>query len=81
MNLEVGTNSGSVLGRIVEARRASIAHRQRVLPEPVLRMAVKSAKPPRDFAGALTRAGVNIISGIEKSVAIEGIVARGFSSD
>ena len=49
------TNSGTVLGRIVEARRAEVARRQRVVPEAVLRMAAKKAEPVRDFAGALLR--------------------------
>jgi len=45
------TNSGTVLGRIVEARREEVARRQKIVPETVLRMAVKKAEPVRDFAG------------------------------
>jgi indole-3-glycerol phosphate synthase len=78
LDLETETNSGSVLGRIVEARRASIAHRQRVLPEPVLRMAVKSAKPPRDFAAALVRPGVNVISELKKASPSKGLLREDF---
>jgi len=75
---EVGTNSGSVLDRIVEARRISIAHRQRVLPETVLRMAVKSAAPPRDFAAALTRPEINIIAELKKASPSRGILREEF---
>jgi indole-3-glycerol phosphate synthase len=76
--LEAEVNSGSVLDRIVEARRASIAHRQRVLPEPVLKMAVKSAKPARDFAAALARPQVNIISELKKASPSRGLLREDF---
>ncbi len=49
------TKPGTVLSRIVEARRAEVARRQRIVPETVLRIAAKKADPPRDFAGALCR--------------------------
>ncbi len=49
------TNSGTVLGRIVEARRAEVARRKRIMPETVLRMAVKKADAVRDFPAALRR--------------------------
>jgi indole-3-glycerol phosphate synthase len=78
LSAEVGTNSGSVLDRIVEARRISIAHRQRVLPETVLRMAVKSAAPPRDFAAALTRPEINIIAELKKASPSRGILREEF---
>ena len=61
------TNSGTVLGRIVEARRAEVAHRQRVVPEAVLRMAAQKAEPVRDFAGALCRDQTNVIAELKKA--------------
>ncbi len=39
----------TILDRIVEARRESVAHRKRVLPDVALKMAVQKAEPPRDF--------------------------------
>jgi indole-3-glycerol phosphate synthase len=78
LKLEADVSSGSVLGRIIDARRASIAHRQRVLPEPVLKMAVKSAKPARDFAAALSRPRVNIISELKKASPSRGLLREEF---
>ncbi len=78
MKLEADINSGSVLGRIVDARRVSIAHRQRVLPEAVLRMAVKRATAPRDFAAALTHPQVNIIAELKKASPSSGLLREEF---
>jgi indole-3-glycerol phosphate synthase len=71
-------NSGNVLQRIVDARRVSIAHRQRVLPETVLRMAVKSATPPRDFVAALSGPEVNIIAELKKASPSRGLLREEF---
>lgn len=73
-----GINSGSVLSRIVEARRASVAHRQRVLPEAVLKMAVKKATPARDFAAALARPQLNIIAELKKASPSRGLLREEF---
>jgi indole-3-glycerol phosphate synthase len=78
LSVEVDTNSGSVLQRIVDARRVSIAHRQRVLPETVLRMAVKSAAPPRDFLAALKRPEINIIAELKKASPSRGLLREEF---
>ena len=63
------TNSGTVLGRIVEARREEVARRQKIVPETVLRMAVKKAEPVRDFAAALLRRDTNRDAGGTRIVA------------
>jgi len=75
---EKEAKSGSVLDRIVEARRASIAHRKRVLPEAVLRMAVKKALPVRDFGAAISGPGINIIAELKKASPSRGVLREDF---
>lgn len=59
----------------MEARRDSIAHRKRVLPEVALKIAVeKKAPPPRDFSSALTRDGINIIAELKKASPSRGVL-------
>jgi indole-3-glycerol phosphate synthase len=72
------TNSDTVLGRIVEARRAEVAHRQRVVPETVLRIAAKKADPPRDFVGALCRDQINVIAELKKASPSAGLLREPF---
>jgi indole-3-glycerol phosphate synthase len=71
-----GTNSGTILARIVAARREAMAHRQRVLPLIALKMAVqKSAGPARDFSAALTRPGtLNVIAELKKASPSRGLL-------
>jgi hypothetical protein len=61
------TKSGTVLDRIIEARRASIAHRKKSVPEAALRFGVKHALPMRDFGAALTRDSMNVIAELKKA--------------
>ena len=68
----------NILDRIVEARRESVAHRKRVLPEVPLKMAVEKASPPRDFAGALTRDGVNVIAELKKASPSRGVIRENY---
>jgi indole-3-glycerol phosphate synthase len=73
------TNSGSILARIVEARRQAIAHRQRVLPLAVLKMTAKKVSPPRDFPGALSRSGsMNIVAELKKASPSRGLLREDF---
>jgi len=74
------TNTGTVLGRIVEARRAEVSRRQRVVPETVLRMAVKKADPVRDFAAALSRDALNVIAELKKASPSAGLLRADFES-
>lgn len=78
--METGTRSKNILDRIVEARRESIAHRKRVLPEVALKIAVeKKVPPPRDFSSALTRDGINIIAELKKSSPSKGLLREGYA--
>ena len=73
--MEIGSRETTILHRIVDARRASIAHRKRVLPEVALKIAVeKKAPPARDFAAALSREGWNIIAELKKASPSLGII-------
>jgi indole-3-glycerol phosphate synthase len=67
-----------VLGRIVEARRASVSHRQRVVPEAVLRMTAQKAEPARDFASALCRDEINVIAEMKKASPSAGVIRPDF---
>jgi indole-3-glycerol phosphate synthase len=78
--METGTRSKNVLDRIVAARRESVAHRKRVLPEVALKIAVeKKTPPPRDFPGVLTRPGINIISELKKASPSRGLLRTEFA--
>lgn len=70
-----GTNPRNILSRIVEARRASVAHRQRVLPLVALKIAVEKKAPAlRDFLGALTRGPWNVIAELKKASPSRGLL-------
>jgi len=73
--METGTDSKNMLAHIVERRREAIAHRKRVLPEVALKLAVeKKAAPVRDFPGALTRPGFNVIAELKKASPSRGLL-------
>jgi indole-3-glycerol phosphate synthase len=72
------TRSGTVLDRIIEARRAAIAHRKKAVPETALRYSVKHAKPVRDFAAALTRNFLNVIAELKKASPSRGLIRADF---
>lgn len=73
--METGTDSKNILARIVERRREAIAHRKRVLPEVALKLAVEKKVPPvRDFPGALTRSGFNVIAELKKASPSRGLL-------
>lgn len=73
--MEIGSREKTILHRIVDARRASIAHRKRVLPEVALKIAVEKKAPPvRDFAAALSHDGCNIIAELKKASPSLGVI-------
>ena len=71
-------NTGTVLDRIMEARRASVDHRKRVLPETALRYGVKAATPVRDFAGSLSKDRINVLAELKPASPSRGILRDPF---
>jgi len=73
-------NTGTVLDRILEARRASVEHRKKVLPETALKYGAKAATPLRDFAAALSRDGLNIIAELKPASPSRGVLRDPFDA-
>jgi indole-3-glycerol phosphate synthase len=73
-------NTGTVLDRILDARRASVDHRKRVLPETALKYGVKAATPLRDFPAALSRDRINIIAELKPASPSRGILRDPFDA-
>jgi indole-3-glycerol phosphate synthase len=71
-------NTGSVLDRIMEARRAEVDHRKRVLPETALKYGVKAATPLRNFAAVFERDGLNIIAELKPASPSRGVLRELF---
>jgi indole-3-glycerol phosphate synthase len=71
-------NTGTVLDRILEARRAEVDHRKRVLPETALKYGVKAAPPLRDFSAALCRDGLNVLAELKPASPSRGVIREPF---
>jgi indole-3-glycerol phosphate synthase len=78
MAMSAQADSGTVLERILQARRAEVDHRKRVLPEAALRYGVKAATPLRDFPAALTRDSLNIIAELKPASPSKGVLRDPF---
>ncbi|HJZ64196.1 MAG TPA: indole-3-glycerol phosphate synthase TrpC [Candidatus Acidoferrum sp.] len=70
--------TGTVLDRILEARRAEVEHRKKVLPETALKYGVAAATPLRDFSAALTRPGINILAELKPASPSRGLIRDPF---
>jgi indole-3-glycerol phosphate synthase len=70
--------TGTVLDRILAARRAEVEHRKKVLPETALKYGVKAATPLRDFAAALQRDALNVIAELKPASPSRGILREAF---
>jgi indole-3-glycerol phosphate synthase len=73
-------SSGTVLDRILDARRAAVEHRKKVLPETALKYGVKAASPVRDFAAALSRDALNIITELKPASPSRGVLREPFDA-
>src|SRR5271169_4659785 len=71
-------NTGTVLDRILEARRAEVDHRKRILPETALKYGVKAASPVRDFVAALSRDSLNVIAERKPASPTRGVIRDPF---
>ena len=67
-------NTGTVLDRILESKRAEVDHRKRVLPETALKYGVKAATPLRPFAAALERDALNVIAELKPASPSRGVL-------
>jgi indole-3-glycerol phosphate synthase len=74
------SNTGTVLGRILDARRAEVDRRKRVLPETALKYGVKAASPVRDFAAALSHDAINVIAELKPASPSRGIIRDPFDA-
>ena len=73
-------NTGTILDRILESRRAEVDHRKRVLPETALKYGVKAAAPVRNFSAALERDGLNVIAELKPASPSRGVLREPFDS-
>jgi indole-3-glycerol phosphate synthase len=71
-------NTGTILDRILDARRAAVDHRKRALPETVLKYGVKAATPLRDFPGVLGKSGLNVIAELKPASPSRGVLRDPF---
>ena len=79
MRVKASPQQKTILDRIVDARRASIAHRKRVLPDVALKMAAEKDEPARDFAGAISRDGFNVIAELKKASPSKGLLREEYA--
>src|SRR5579859_4541054 len=70
--------TGTVLDRILEARRAEVEHRKKVLPETALKYGVAAATPLRDFSAALARPGLNVLAELKPASPSRGVIREPF---
>lgn len=73
-------HTGAVLDRIMEARRASVDQRKRVLPETALKYGAKAAPPVRDFASALSRDSINVLAELKPASPSRGVIREPFDA-
>ena len=67
-------NTGTILDRILEARRAEVERRKCVLPETALKYGVKASSPVRNFTAALSRDALNVIAELKPASPSRGVI-------
>jgi indole-3-glycerol phosphate synthase len=70
--------TSTILDRIVDTRLASLARGRQRVPEPVLRMTVRKAARPRNFAAPLCADRINVIAELKKASPSLGIIRETF---
>ena len=78
--MDAHSNTGTILDRILESRRAEVDHRKRVLPETALKYGVKAAPPVRDFTAALSRDAINVIAELKPASPSRGVIRDPFDA-
>jgi len=76
--MQTPSPTGTVLDRILEARRAEVEHRKKVLPLTALKYGVKAATPLRDFSAALAKPGLNVIAELKPASPSRGVIRDPF---
>jgi len=76
--MQTPSPTGTVLDRILEARRAEVEHRKKVLPLTALKYGVKAATPLRDFSAALSKPGLNVIAELKPASPSRGVIRDPF---
>ena len=76
--MQTPSSTGTVLDRILEARRAEVEHRKKVLPLTALKYGVKAATPLRDFPAALANPGLNVIAELKPASPSRGVIRDPF---
>src|SRR5215470_17649272 len=74
------SSTGTVLDRILEARRAEVEHRKKVLPLTALKYGVKAADPPRDFVSVLGGPGLNVVAELKPASPSRGVIRDPFDA-
>lgn len=76
--MQTPSPTGTVLDRILEARRAEVQYRKKVLPLTALKYGVKAATPLRDFSAALSKPGLNVIAELKPASPSRGVIRDPF---
>jgi indole-3-glycerol phosphate synthase len=76
--MQTPSPTGTVLDRILEARRAEVLHRKQVLPLTALKYGVKAATPLRSFSAALAKPGLNVIAELKPASPSRGVIRDPF---